>query len=66
MPGHLFDQLLEAGLVTEAQVRATDSGDPSASPSGVIQRLVAGGLDELTLAGFFVTNILFPTSSDRF
>lgn len=60
MPGHLFDQLLEAGLVTQAQVRATDSSDPSASRSRAIQRLVAGGLDELTLAGFFVTKGFGP------
>ena len=60
MPGHLVDQLLEAGLVTEPQVHAIDSGDPFASRSHLIQNLVAEGLDELTLAGFFVTKGFGP------
>ena len=60
MPGHLVDQLLEAGLVTEAQARAIDSGDPFASGSRLIRNLVAEGLDELTLAGFFVTKGFGP------
>lgn len=55
MPGRLVDQLVDAGLITEAQGRASDSGD-SLAPSGrIAQSLVAAGLDERTLAGFFVT-----------
>ncbi len=54
MPGRLLDQLVDAGLVTEAQARASDSGDPLVPSGRVAQRLVAEGLDERALAGFFV------------
>jgi hypothetical protein len=55
MPGRLVDQLVDAGLVTEAQARASDAGDPLVPSGQVAQSLVAGGLDERALAGFFVT-----------
>ena len=54
MPGRLLDQLVDAGLVTEAQARASDTGDPLVPSGRVAQRLVAEGLDESALAGFFV------------
>ena len=54
MPGRLVDQLVDAGLVTEAQARASDAGDPLVPSGRVAQSLVAEGLDERTLAGFFV------------
>ena len=60
MPGRLVDQLLEVGLVTESQARASDPGDPLVSSSGVIQNLVEQGLDERTLAGFFVAKGFGP------
>ncbi len=60
MSGQLVDQLVEAGLVTEAQARASDPRDPLVSSSRVIQNLVAQGLDERTLAGFFVTRGFGP------
>lgn len=60
MSGQLVDQLVEAGLVTEAQVRASSPDDPFVSTSRVIQRLVAQGLDERTLAGFFVAKGFGP------
>jgi hypothetical protein len=50
----LVDQLVDAGLVTEAQARASDTGDPLVPSGRVAQSLVAEGLDESTLAGFFV------------
>jgi hypothetical protein len=55
MPGRLIEQLLEVGLVTQAQARASDPGDPPVSTSRMIQNLVAQGLDERLLAGFFVS-----------
>lgn len=55
MPGRLVQQLLESGLVTDAQARASDPDDPLVSPSRVIQNLVDQGLDERVLAGFFVS-----------
>ena len=60
MPGRLVEQLVEAGLVTEAQARASDPGDPLLSPSRVIQNLVGQGLDERVLAGFFVSRGFGP------
>jgi len=54
MPGRLVDQLVDAGLVTEAQARASDVGDPLVPSGRVAQSLVAEGLDERSLAGFFV------------
>lgn len=60
MSGQLVDQLIEAGLVTEGQARASDPGDPLVSTSRVIQNLVAAGLDERALAGFFVAKGFGP------
>ena len=60
MSGQLVDQLVEAGLVTESQARASDPCDPLVSTSRVIQNLVQHGLDERTLAGFFVTKGFGP------
>lgn len=51
MFGRLVDQLVEAGLVTETQALACDPAMPT---HRVMQDLVAHGLDERTLAGFFV------------
>lgn len=48
-------QLLDVGLVTEAQVRASQ-GDGAQVPSPqVVRNLIAQGLNERTLAGFFVS-----------
>lgn len=55
MPGRLVDQLVDAGLITEAQGRASDPGDPLVPSGRIAQSLVAAGLDERALAGFFVT-----------
>lgn len=60
MQGPLVDQLVEAGLVTEAQAQASDPGDPLVATIRVIQNLVDRGLDERTLAGFFVTKGFGP------
>jgi len=55
MGGRLVDQLVDAGLVTEAQARTSDDGDPLLPSGQVVQNLVAAGLDERALAGFFVS-----------
>jgi len=54
MRGRLVEQLVDAGLVTEAQARASDAGDPLVPSGQVAQSLVSQGLDERALAGFFV------------
>ena len=55
MAGRLVEQLVDAGLVTEAQARTSDEGDPLLPSGQVVQNLVAAGLDERALAGFFVS-----------
>jgi hypothetical protein len=55
MAGRLVEQLVDAGLVTEAQARTSDSSDRLLPSSQVVQNLVAAGLDERALAGFFVS-----------
>ena len=55
MAGRLVEQLVDAGLVTEAQARSSDSGDRLLPSGQVVQNLVAAGLDERALAGFFVS-----------
>lgn len=55
MAGRLVEQLLQAGLVTEAQARASDAGGPLTSSAQVVQDLVAAGVNERDLAGFFVS-----------
>lgn len=60
MQGPLVDQLVESGLVTEAQARASDASHPLVSTRRVIQNLVDRGVDERTLAGFFVTKGFGP------
>lgn len=60
MQGPLLEQLVDAGLITEDQARSSDPHDPLVSPSQVIQNLVADGLDERALAGFFVSLGLGP------
>jgi hypothetical protein len=60
MPGRLLEQLLDAGLITEEQARSSDADDPLVSASRVIQNLVAEGLDERVLAGFFVAQGFGP------
>ena len=62
MAGNLVAQLLEAGLVTQQQIRDTGISDHPAAPSSgrVAQQLVAHGLDEDALAGFFVSRGFGP------
>ena len=55
MTPRLVEQLVDAGLITEAQARASDCGDPSAPSARIVQNLVAAGLGERLLAGFFVS-----------
>jgi hypothetical protein len=55
MAARLIEQLLHAGLVTEAQARATDASGPLTSSAQVVQDLVAAGVNERDLAGFFVS-----------
>jgi len=56
----LVEQLVDAGLITEAQARASDVGDPVWPLARVVQRLIDGGLDERVLAGFFVSRGFGP------
>lgn len=65
----LVEQLVDAGLITEAQARASGGGgggggggdgDPRLPSREVVQNLVAAGLDERSLAGFFVTRGFGP------
>lgn len=58
MRGRLTNQLVDAGLITEAQASVTD--DPLAPSCRIVRRLVDAGLDERTLAGFFVSIGLGP------
>jgi hypothetical protein len=60
MSGQLVEQLVEAGLVTEDQARASEPKDPLVSTSRVLQGLVGNGLDERILAGFFVAKGFGP------
>jgi hypothetical protein len=60
MPGLLVDELVEVGLVTEAQARAVREEDGPVSTSQVMARLVELGLDERALAGFFVSQGFGP------
>jgi hypothetical protein len=60
MAGRLVDQLVDAGLISEAQARSSDSGDPFVPSGQVVQNLVAAGLDERVLAGFFVARGFGP------
>ncbi|MEM7433514.1 MAG: hypothetical protein AAF436_00085 [Myxococcota bacterium] len=48
-------QLVEAGLVTEAQVRESGARDADKAPVEVMRGLLSQGLDERALAGFFVS-----------
>lgn len=48
-------QLLDIGLVTEAQVRASQPDGADLSSLQVVRNLIAQGLNERTLAGFFVS-----------
>ena len=60
MPGRLVNQLVDAGLVTEAQARESDAGDARLPTGRVAENLVAAGLDERALAGYFVTRGFGP------
>jgi hypothetical protein len=60
MAERLVEQLVDAGLVTEAQARSSDAGDPLLPSGRVVQNLVAAGLDERALAGFFVSRGFGP------
>ena len=60
MSGPLVDQLVEAGLVTVDQARASELQDQLVSIRRVIQNLVGNGLDERILAGFFVAKGFGP------
>ena len=55
MAGRLVEQLVDVGLVTEAQAQTSDAGEPGLPSSQVVRNLVAAGLDERALAGFFVS-----------
>ncbi len=55
MVPRLVEQLVDAGLVTEAQALASDTSDPLAPSARIVQNLVAAGLDERVLAAFFVS-----------
>jgi hypothetical protein len=55
MAGRLVEQLVDVGLVTEAQAQTSDAGEPGLPSGQVVQNLVAAGLDERALAGFFVS-----------
>lgn len=55
MAGRLVEQLVDVGLVTEAQAHTSDAGEPGLPSSQVVRNLVAAGLDERALAGFFVS-----------
>ncbi|MEM7136865.1 MAG: hypothetical protein AAF500_09825 [Myxococcota bacterium] len=48
-------QLVEAGLVTEAQVRDSGARDAEKAPVEAMRGLLSQGLDERALAGFFVS-----------
>ncbi len=48
-------QLLDVGLVTEAQVRASQAEGTHVSSPQLVRNLIAQGLDERILAGFFVS-----------
>ncbi|MDH3201610.1 MAG: hypothetical protein OEM15_12020 [Myxococcales bacterium] len=48
-------QLLDVGLVTEAQVRASDARNAQLPSPQLVRNLIAQGLDERILAGFFVS-----------
>lgn len=48
-------QLLDIGLVTEAQIRASQADRSDVTSPQVVRNLVAQGLNERTLAGFFVS-----------
>lgn len=60
MGRRLVDELVEAGLVTEARARTSDPGDPLISTVRVLTNLVEQGLDERELAGFFVSQGFGP------
>ena len=61
MPGLLGrGSCVDAGLVSEAQARAVLQGGTPASTSGAVRSLVAHGLDERALAGFFVSQGFGP------
>jgi hypothetical protein len=60
MAERLVEQLVNAGLVTEAQAHISDAGDPRLPSGQVAQNLVAAGLDERALAGFFVSQGFGP------
>jgi GAF domain-containing protein len=53
--GRLIEQLVKAGLLTEAQARERATDDPLVPSCRVVQELVDDGLDERELAGFFVS-----------
>jgi hypothetical protein len=60
MGEQLVEQLVSAGLVTEAQRRASDANGPFTSSADIVRDLVAAGLDERALAGFFVSRGFGP------
>ena len=48
-------QLLDVGLITEAQARASQADGAQVPSPQVVRNLIAQGLNERTLAGFFVS-----------
>ena len=65
MAGRLVEQLVDAGLVTEDQARTSGGGDPHLPSGQLVQNLVAAGLDERVLAGFFVSRGFGPMLRSR-
>lgn len=60
MVGGLLGELLEAALVTQAQLRAAGIEGEDPPSADWLERLVAEGLDECALAGFFVSRGFGP------
>lgn len=65
MAGQLVEQLVAAGLLTEAQANAGNPGEFLVPSSRVVQNLVAAGLDERALAGFFISRGFGPMLQER-
>jgi hypothetical protein len=61
----LVEQLVSAGLVTEAQASASHAGDPLVPSGRVLQNLVTAGLDERVLAGFFISRGFGPMLQEQ-
>lgn len=65
MAMRLVEQLVSAGLVTEAQASASHAGDPLVPSGRVLRNLVSAGLDERVLAGFFISRGFGPMLQEK-